>query len=186
MERTEEGDTYPLGSKMPSFSLPATDGENYGNAFFADAKAGLIVFTCNHCPYVKGSDFELFEILSRYSGQGLKALLISSNDPTQYSDDSFEQMKFKAEEFNIPFPYCFDESQDVARAFDAQCTPECFLYDAEGTYVFHGPINDSPREPAKVAHHILDLAVQDVLSGKVPDPQFNSARGCSIKWKVRA
>lgn len=183
MERTEEGENFTIGSSLPTFSLPATDGNTYTQDYFRGCKAALVVFTCNHCPYVKGSDDELLSVLRTYQDKGLKALLINSNDPAMYPDDDFEHMRAKADALCFPFPYCFDEAQETARAFDAECTPECFLFDEAGTYVFHGSVNDSPREPGRVTKRTLDEAISTVLAGKKPDPAFTSARGCSIKWK---
>lgn len=184
MERVEPGERYTLGSAMPEFSLPGTDGNTYTQEYFSNASVSVVVFTCNHCPYVKGSDQELLSLLHDYQEKGVKAVLISSNDTVQYPDDSFEHMKQKAKELEFPAPYCFDESQEVARAFDAQCTPECFVFDDTGTYVFHGSINDSPRDPAGVRTHVLKEALDSLLQGKKPEPAWTPARGCSIKWKA--
>lgn len=183
MERDSLSSKFPIGSKIPSFSLPNVTGEDIGSSYLSDAPASLVVFACNHCPYVIGSEKMLFDTIQEFQGKGLRAVLISSNDPVQYPDDSFENMKEKSKRDNIPCPYLFDESQEIARAFDAQCTPECFLFDGEGVLVFHGTINNSPRDPGAVKSNYLKTAIEQVLFGKTPEPAFVHPIGCSIKWK---
>ena len=183
MERTEQSAEFVIGSPLPSFSLPGTDGSQYDQEYFADATLSLVVFTCNHCPYVKGSDEMLLGLLREYAPRGLKAVLISANDAQKYPDDSFEMMQKKAKEWDIPCPYLYDESQDVARSFDAQCTPECFLFDASGALIFHGSVSDNPRDPSGVSKQYLRTALDQALGGASPDPAFVHSIGCSIKWR---
>ncbi|MFN4896241.1 MAG: thioredoxin family protein [Pseudomonadota bacterium] len=183
MERASESATFALGSKLPSFELANVDGSTVGTSYFKGAKACLVAFLCNHCPYVKGSEEMLIEIVKRYQPEGLKTVTISSNDAVQYPDDSFEKMKDKARVMNLPYPYLYDESQQVAKMFDAACTPEFYLFDRDHTLVFHGTINDSPRDPSKVRKDYLSEAIVSVLEGRKPEPQFVHPLGCSIKWR---
>ena len=184
MERETVSTKFPIGSNLPKFNLKNVDGSFIGLDYFKNAPASLVVFSCNHCPYVKGTDEALIAIVKRFMPLGLKAVVINSNDASQYPEDSFDKMKEKASFFNLPYPYLYDDSQEVARLFDAQCTPECFLFDADKRLVFHGAINDSPREPSKVRKDFLSNAINQLLNGEVPAPKFAHPMGCSIKWKV--
>lgn len=183
MERTATSATFSLGSKLPTFELRNVDGQLMGSSYFANAKAYLVAFLCNHCPYVKGSEEMLIKIARQFENDGLKTIAISSNDATKYPEDSFEKMGEKAREMNLPYPYLYDETQTVARQFDAACTPEFYLFDANHTLVYHGTINDSPRDPSKVTKDYLSTAVGAVLEGQTPNPPFVHPLGCSIKWK---
>ena len=183
MERGEGSEKFPIGSRMPSFSLPVTDGSVADDRSFEGASAILIVFGCNHCPYVIGSEDMLMRIVRRFQAEGLEALMISSNDAAQYPEDGFEKMREKAERMNLPWRYAWDESQDVARSFDAQCTPECYLFNRERMLVYHGAINDSPRDPSNVREEFLSAAIEATIAGKSPQPAFVRPMGCSIKWR---
>jgi peroxiredoxin len=183
MERDTISTAFPLGSKLPSFELANVDGKRIGSAYLSGAKAGLVAFLCNHCPYVKGSEEMLIAIVKKFQGDGLRTIAINSNDSVKYPDDSFEKMREKAATYALPYPYLHDESQDVARLFDAACTPEFYLFDREGALVYHGTINDSPRDPSRVTTDYLSRAIESVLEGRKPEPQFVHPLGCSIKWK---
>lgn len=183
MQRDQISDIFPLGSKMPAFSLKNVDGTTVTPGYFEGARAQLVVFTCNHCPYVKGSDEMLLKIVRSFEKDGLKTVAISSNDAVQYPEDSFEKMAEKSRTMNLPFPYLYDESQEVARKFDAACTPELFLFDASGSLVFHGTVSNSPRHPQEVTADYLTPAISQLLEGQKPDPAFVHPIGCSIKWK---
>lgn len=184
MERTSGSSKFPIGSRLPSFKLPATNGSTVSENFLREGKMMLVAFTCNHCPYVKGSEQMLVSIVNDYAPAGLRAVAISSNDATQYPEDSLENMRVKSEQMKLPYPYLYDESQEVARQFDAACTPECYLFDAAGTLVYHGAINNSPRDPAKVRENHLAKALEQLSKGAKPEPSFVHPIGCSIKWKV--
>lgn len=184
MERSSSSPSFAIGAELPEFSLPSVSGEQIGSAYLGGAKAGLVVFLCNHCPYVKGSEEMLIRIFKEFAPKGLRAVTISSNDASQYPEDSFAKMKEKAAAMSLPYPYLYDESQRVARLFDAACTPEFYLFDEHGKLAYHGAINDSPRDPSKVTKDYLSQAIQSVLAGKAPSPQFVNPLGCSIKWKA--
>jgi len=183
MERTNRSEKFPLGSKLPTFALKNVDGTSVDSKSLLGGKAALVVFTCNHCPYVKGSEAQLVSVFERHAPRGLRTVTINSNDPVKYPDDSFGNMQIKAREMRLPYPYLFDESQQVAKLFDAACTPECYLFDATGTLVYHGTINDNPKDPtlAKTMH--LETAITQLFAGKKPDPAFVHPLGCSIKWR---
>lgn len=183
MQRDIISEKFPIGSKLPPFSLPNVDGKKIGNDFLQGAKASVVGFSCNHCPYVKGSDLALIELANRFQQQGVKFLMISSNDAVQYPEDSFEKMQEKAQQMKLPFPYLYDQTQAVAKLFDAACTPEFYVFDQLQMLVFHGTINNSPRHPAEVREHYLATALEQILAGEVPDPAFVHPIGCSIKWK---
>lgn len=183
MERDQVSGAFPLGSAIPRFELQGVDGAKFSSGSLSGAKATLIVFTCNHCPYVQGSDAMFIETAKRFMPDGLKVVAISSNDPGQYPEDSFEKMKDKSKRLGLPYPYLFDETQDVARSFDAQCTPECYLFNGEGKLVYHGAINDSPRDPSRATKNFLADAVATTLEGGEPKPGFVHPIGCSIKWR---
>lgn len=183
MERVTTSSILPLGAKMPEFELLNVDGKRLGSRYLSDGKAMLVAFLCNHCPYVKGSEEMLIDIVKRFQSQGLKTVTINSNDAGKYPEDSYPKMQEKAQALSLPYPYLYDESQEIARAFDAACTPEFFLFDSTMTLVYQGTINDSPRDKSKVTKDYLSSAIEAVLAGKVPDPQFVHPLGCSIKWR---
>ena len=183
MERNVDSSNFTFGSQIPEFKLANVDGKTLGSDYLQGAKAYLVAFLCNHCPYVKGSELMLIEIVKRFANDGLKTVAISSNDAAKYPDDSFEKMQEKAAIMSLPYPYLYDETQEVAKLFDAACTPEFYLFDHSRRLVYHGTINDSPRDPTKVTIDYLSQAITDVLEGKVPEPRFVNPLGCSIKWK---
>lgn len=183
MQREATSNSFPIGSNLPTFELLNVDGRRLGSEYLRGAKAALVVFLCNHCPYVKGSQAMLISIVKKYEPEGLKTVVINSNDAQQYPDDSFDKMKESSRELGAPYPYLHDETQAVARSFDAACTPEFYLFDAKGKLAYHGTINDSPRDPSKVTQDYLSRAIEAVLAGQVPNPQFVHPLGCSIKWK---
>jgi peroxiredoxin len=184
MQRESTSQKFPLGSPLPKFSLPNVDGRTLGSDYLSGAKAALVVFSCNHCPYVRGSDEMFLSIVRKFEPQGLKTVVISSNDAGQYPEDSFENMKAKAKTAQFPCPYLYDESQSVAKAFDAQCTPECYLFDSAGLLAFHGTINDNPKDKTKVSKDFLTPAISQVLAGQAPNPNYAHPLGCSIKWRA--
>lgn len=183
MQREECSVKFGIGSQMPKFVLPATDGNDYSDQYFESSKARLVIFTCNHCPYVKGSEDFFQEAILKYKDYGLKTVAISSNDAVQYPEDSFEKMKDKSESLGNPFPYLYDETQDVARSFDAACTPECYLFDSSGKLVFHGTVNNSPRDPSAATEKYLEKAISQLINDEEVNPSFVHPMGCSIKWK---
>ena len=183
MERSSLSDKFPIGSQLPAFELPATDGTQKGSAYLNGGKAALVMFSCNHCPYVKGSEDQFINIVRKFQNDGLRVVSISSNDAVKYPEDGFDKMKEKANSMNLPYPYLYDEAQEIARIFDAACTPEFYLFDGAGKLAYHGTINDSPRDASKVTKEYLSQAITAVLEGQSPQLAFTHPLGCSIKWK---
>lgn len=171
-----------IGEPMPAFSLPATDGLLISTQMIKDPVL-VVVFTCNHCPYAQAYEDRLIELAERFDEEGAQFVLINSNDATDYSDDSFENMKIRYEEKGFPFPYCHDQTQQTARAFGALCTPHCFVFDASRLLRYKGRVDDNWKDPSAVIHHDLRDAIAAVVKGNEPDVAEANAIGCSIKWK---
>lgn len=183
MERNSTSDKFPIGASLPEFRLPSVDGSVIDRSYFVGAKAALIIFSCNHCPYVRGTEEMLHQIIDSFDNRGLRVALISSNDASKYPEDSFEKMREKASNQGVRFPYLYDESQAAAKKFDAACTPECYLFDQELKLAFHGAITDRPKDKGGDRADYLSPAIESVLSGQKPNPNFVNPIGCSIKWK---
>lgn len=172
-----------FGTDCPDFKLPGVDGRTYTKKDFLNYKPLVIVFMCNHCPYVKAIEDRLITLASDLKELGVNMVGISSNDAETYPDDSFENLKKRAEEKNYPFIYLYDESQDVARQFGAICTPDYFVYDHRAKLAYRGRLDDSWKEPGSVQKRELYDAVIQLAQGKtISHPQIPSM-GCSIKWK---
>jgi peroxiredoxin len=177
-----ESTMLSLGTTAPDFELPGTGGKTYTLNSFSGAKALLIVFTCNHCPYALAFEDRFIRIANEFSSQGLATLFICSNDEENYPDDSFEKMKGHAIEKSFPFPYCQDASQEVARSYAAACTPDPYLFDCDKKLVYRGRVDDNWEHPEKAAHHDLRNAVQAVLEGQPVSENQYASLGCNIKW----
>lgn len=171
-----------IGTAAIDFSLPDVTGRTYSLADFKDKEALVVVFTCNHCPYARAAWPLLIALHKKYKDR-VAFVGINPNDEQAYPDDSFENMKKYKKEWGITFPYLRDETQQVARAYDAQCTPDIYVFDKDRKLAYRGRINDNWQDPSKVTRHDLADAIDALLSGqKVTDEQFPSM-GCSIKWK---
>ena len=176
-----------LGSNAPDFSLINVDGRTVSLSDFAGSKGLLVIFMCNHCPFVKHVAGELTRLANDYLPKGLAIVGINSNDAATHPEDSPERMVHEVEERGYPFPYLYDETQEVAQAYKAACTPDFFLYDARQRLVYRGQLDDSrPSNGLPVTGRDLRAAIDAVLAGKsVPAPQKPSL-GCNIKWKQGA
>jgi peroxiredoxin len=172
-----------IGSTAPDFSLPGIDGQNYSLDNFNKSKGFIVIFSCNHCPYVRAYENRIKKLQSDYSNKAISVLAINSNDSDQYEDDSFENMKLRAAEMNFNFPYLRDEDQSVARAYGASHTPEIFLFNNERKLVFHGKIDDNWRDETKVKSSYLKDAVEELINGKEISVPETFTIGCTIKWK---
>src|SRR3989344_3755229 len=157
-----------IGSSAPDFNLPSTDGQNYSLASFKDARALVIVFTCNHCPYAKAAWPLLIKLADEFKNKGIAFVAINPNDETQYSEDSFEMMKKRVKDWQINFPYLRDETQEAARAYGAVCTPDVYVYDQNRKLYYHGHINDNWQEPEKVTKEELKEALESLLADQPP------------------
>lgn len=173
----------PVGTPAPAFSLPGVDGQTWSLDSFADAELLVVVFTCNHCPYAIATEDRLLEIQRDYADRGVRLVAISSNDAAKYPDDSFAEMKKRAQEKGFNFPYLYDESQDVARAYDAACTPDPFVFDRDRKLIYNGRVDDNWQEPSKVTRQDLRLVLDAALQGGAVDFEHVPSMGCSIKWK---
>ncbi len=174
----------PLGIQAPDFTLPDAYGKEYSLSDFREAPALLVAFICCHCPYVIHIRKELAAFAREYQERGLAVVAIASNDVTQYPQDGPEGMAREAEEAGYTFPYLFDESQEVAKAYRAACTPDLFLFDGERKLVYRGQFDESrPGSEIPVTGKDLRAAADAVLEGgPVPEEQ-RSSMGCNIKWK---
>lgn len=172
-----------MGTPIIDFSLPATDGSDYNPSDFQDKKVLVVIFMCNHCPYVKAVIDRLIALQADYAGKGVQLIGINANDAEDYPEDSFEAMQEWVKEKGINFVYLRDEDQEVAKAYQAQCTPDLYVFDSSRQLVYHGRIDDNWQEPDQVTRKDLRDALDTILAGKpVPEAQ-NPSMGCSIKWK---
>jgi len=178
----DNSDTLSINGPMPAFTLPATDGLIIDSQLIKDPII-VVIFTCNHCPYAQAYEDRLIALQRHFDQEGVQFVLINSNDDTEYPEDSFERMKERHDEKNYPFPYCRDESQDVARAYGALCTPHCFVFDRERTLKYRGRVDDSWRDATRVTEHNLRDAIAALVAGEEPPVHERNAIGCSIKWK---
>ncbi len=175
--------TLSIGSKLPHFILKGVDGSIYSPDSFTSAPTLIIIFSCNHCPYVQAYEGRMIEIQKKYKEKGVTVIAINSNDDVSYPDDSFENMKVRAEEKNFNFLYLRDEDQSIAKSFDATHTPEIFLFGINNELVYHGKIDDNWQEPQKVVNHYLEDALNELLENKEISVPETYSIGCTIKWK---
>lgn len=173
----------PLGTPAPPFSLRGVDGENHSLDSFADAEILVVVFTCNHCPYAQACEDRLIAIQNDYREHGVQLVAINPNDDRKYPDDSFDKMKERARARGFNFPYLRDETQEVARAYDAACTPDIFVFDRERKLIYNGRIDDNWQEPDNVTRQDLREVLDAALHGRTVDFEHVPSMGCSIKWK---
>jgi peroxiredoxin len=172
-----------LGSPAPDFNLKGVDGSSYSLASFDGKKALVVMFICNHCPYVQAIEDRLIELHRDYKDRGVGFAGICSNDPTDYPDDSPENLKKRWLAKQYGFPYLIDDSQEVARAYGAVCTPDLYVYDASRKLAYHGQLDNSWKDPSKVTRQDLRLALEALLNGKAACPDQTPSMGCSIKWR---
>ena len=172
-----------LGDKVLPFTLPGVDDKEHSLTDYADSEALAVIFSCNHCPYVRAWEDRMVQIQADYADKGVQLLAINSNDVRRYPEDSFPKMKERAKEKGFNFPYLFDESQDVPRAYGANNTPEVFLFDKSGALQYHGAIDDNYDNPAAVRKQYLRDALDAVLAAETPPVQQTHPVGCTIKWK---
>jgi peroxiredoxin len=176
-----------LGTAAPDFSLPDANGKNVALNDFSGAPALLVIFMCNHCPYVKHIRFQLAELAREYQRRGVAVVGINSNDVANFPEDSPAKMAEEVKLAGYNFPYLYDESQAVARAYHAACTPDFFLFDGQRRLVYRGQFDDSrPRveNPLPVTGRDLRAALDAVLAGKAVASDQKPSLGCNIKWKA--
>jgi peroxiredoxin len=176
----------PLGSIAPDFTLPDTvSGKNKSLGELKGNVGTMIMFICNHCPYVKHLNNEIISIADSYQAKGINVIAISSNDVGQYPDDGPEHMKVVAQQLGYKFPYLYDESQEVAKAYDAACTPDFYLYDKDLKLFYRGQLDDSrPKNTSPVTGRDMRNALDALIAGKAPIEDQKPSIGCNIKWKM--
>ncbi len=171
------------GTPAPPFELPGVDGRIWRLRDFEGARALVVVFTCNHCPYAQAAEERLIAIQRDYAPKGVRLAAINPNDASRYPEDDFEHMKRRAAEKGYNFPYLRDETQEVARAYRAACTPDVYVFDAEQRLVCQSRIDDDWQDPEKVTRQDLRLVLDAVLAGQPLPFDPVPSMGCSIKWK---
>ena len=175
-----------IGQLAPEFSLPGTDGKTYSlDDFRGSARALVVIFSCNHCPYVIKTEERMINLAKEYKKQGVEFVLICSNDDIKYPQDGFDAMKVRAKEKGYPFPYLRDDSQNIAHAYGAQVTPHVYLFDGEMILRYRGYIDDNINLDNRPTSHDLRMAVEAILEGNIDGIKRpkTQAVGCSIKWK---
>jgi peroxiredoxin len=173
----------PLGTAAIDFSLPSVSGETVSLATFRDAKALVVIFMCNHCPYVKHVAPELVRVVADYQDRGVAFVGINSNDAKAYPEDSFQKMKEEAQAQGYRFQYVFDETQSVAKAYRAACTPDFFVFDQNRKLVYRGQLDDSrPKSDRPLTGKDLRTALDQVLTGQLVSEMQKPSIGCNIKW----
>jgi peroxiredoxin len=174
-----------LGDRAPEFDLPGTDGKSHSLSSLKGAKATIVVFSCNHCPYVIMNEDRLIAAARDYASKGVGMAAINANDASTHPEDSFEEMKKRAAEKKFPFAYLRDESQDAARAYGATSTPHLFVFDADLRLAYTGSIDDDNKYNARKKAEKLYLrdALDDLVAGRPVRLPETHAIGCTIKWK---
>lgn len=174
----------PLGTKAPDFSLPDTEGNTVSLSDFKGKKALLVMFICNHCPYVKHVREELAKLGKECEAKDVGVVAINSNDVDNYPEDSPEKMAQEKQHFGYTFPYLYDETQEVAKAYSAACTPDFFLFGQDHKLVYRGQFDDSrPGNDIPVTGNDLREAIDKVLDGDTISMKQKPSMGCNIKWK---
>ena len=181
-DRSRVSGTLHIGDKAPDFSLPGVDGKTWALSDLSDYPILLIVFSCNHCPYVQAYEDRMIAMQREFEGR-LRLVAINSNDAYQYPEDSFEEMKTRAKKRGFNFLYLRDDSQSIARAYGATHTPQLFVLDSLRQVRYSGKFDDQWQKPQQVARSYVRDAVERLLSGSVPAEAYTHAIGCTIKWK---
>jgi peroxiredoxin len=175
--------TLQIGHEAPDFYLPGVDARNYTIDSFREAPILVVVFSCNHCPYVIGSEERFIKFADEFAEYGVAMVAINSNSTEIYADDSYEAMILRAREKQFPFPYLRDESQDVARAYGALRTPHFFVFDVKRRLRYTGRMDDNPKDAARATTHELRDAVEALLEGNEPAVPVTNPLGCNVKWR---
>ena len=177
--------TLQIGDRAPEFRLPAIDGKTYALSDFAGDAVLVIFFTCNHCPYVTGSDEDTRRTVEKFSGSGVRFVAINSNSRNTYSEDDFPHMVERMRKHGFPWVYLHDEAQEVARAYGALRTPHFYVFDRERRLIYTGRAIDQPRQSEKAKTHDLDRALEEHLAGKPVTVPVTNPIGCNVKWEGR-
>ena len=177
--------TLELNLKAPDFTLPGVDGKAWSLSDFRQAKILVVVFSCNHCPFVIGSEDRMIHFYEKYKTRGVEMVAINSNETVNHPTDSFDHMVQRAREKGFKFPYLHDESQEVALKYGALRTPHFYVFDQERRLRYTGRFDDNPRTPGQEKTHELQDAVDDLLAGKPVRTPLTNPIGCNVKWKDR-
>jgi peroxiredoxin len=183
MALTESRD-LALRMPCPDFRLRSVDGKTCARDDFGEKPVLVVMFICNHCPYVQAVEDRIIELNRDYAPRGVQLVGICSNDPTDYPDDRPERLLERWRKKGYGFPYLVDETQDVARAFAAVCTPDIYVFDRDRKLAYHGRIDDDWQQPARVKRRELAAALDALLAGQRPAREQVHSIGCSIKWKA--
>ena len=175
--------TLQIGQRAPDFELPGVDGKNYSLASFKDARLLVVVFSCNHCPYVIGCEDRMNKFHADYAPRGVVMIAINSNETEGHPTDSFEHMQQRAREKNFKFVYVRDDTQEIAQAYGALRTPHWYVFDQDRKLRYTGRMDDNPRTAGAEKTHELRDAVDALLSGKSPPVELTNPIGCNVKWK---
>ncbi len=174
--------TLNIGAKAPGFRLPATDGKVYNLSDFKD-KFLVVFFTCNHCPYVKGSDELTRKTAEKYASKGVRFVAINSNSKKTYPDDDFDHMVERMSQFKFPWVYLYDESQQIATKYGALRTPHFYVFNEHRELVYTGRGVDNPRDTSKMTVNDLDRTLDELTSGKTISVALTNPIGCNVKWE---
>jgi len=177
--------TLPIGAPAPEFRLPATDGKTYALSDLKDDPVLVVFFTCNHCPYVTGSDEATRQSAEKFSDRGVRFVAINSNSRNTYAEDDFPHMVERMREHKFPWLYLHDETQDVARAYGALRTPHFYVFDRDRHLIYTGRALDNPRKSEEARTHDLDRALKEYLAGKPVSVPVTNPIGCNVKWEGR-
>ena len=176
--------TLKTGDSAPDFSLKGIDDEVHSLESYAENKGLLVIFMCNHCPYVKAKIEAIKQVHEKFN-ENIAVVGINSNDSAEYPDDSFENMKKIANEKGMKFDYLVDDKQDVAKRYGAVCTPDPFLFDEERRLIFHGRIDNAMSPDATATENTMQNNLKKFLAGEKIEKDFDPSIGCSIKWKLQ-
>ena len=182
MEMNLQNLKLKIGDKAPDFSLQGVDGNSYSLDSFRGKKILVVVFMCNHCPYVQGSIERIMSMQADYGIKGVQIVGINSNDEINYPEDNFDKMIEYSKKLKYNFPYLRDKDQRVANAYGAQCTPECFVFDGHRKLRYHGRIDNSPKDASGVQTTDLRNAIEALIHDRKVMIELTPAIGCSIKW----
>jgi len=175
--------TLETGKKAPDFNLPATDGKKYSLDSFKDSKYLVVFFTCNHCPYVIGSDEETRKTVEKFAPQGVAFVGINSNSAKTYESDDFNHMVKRMDEHKFPWKYLYDESQEIALAYGALRTPHFYVFNEQRELVYTGRAVDSPRDTSGIKVRDLDRTLEELIAGKEISVPVTNPIGCNVKWE---
>jgi peroxiredoxin len=178
-----ETDAIPLGTPCPDFDLPAVEGRRYTLQDFEKSDVLVVMFICNHCPYVQAIEDRLLALAHSYEPAQVQFVGICANDAENYPDDSFDNLKKRWQAKGYGFPYLHDEAQTVAKSFRAVCTPDLYVYDRDRKLAYHGRLDDNWQQPTRVTKREMKEAIDALVAGGKPAENQVPSMGCSIKWK---